>query len=60
MKWSVVLAILGAVVLGAVDESYQRLTGRNADIHDWAADCLGAAVSQCCLVLRARIRNTLR
>ncbi len=34
--------ILIAMVIGAIDESYQFLTKRNPSIYDWFADVIGA------------------
>lgn len=57
-RWSVLLVILCATIIGALDESYQHFTGRNPDIHDWIADSLGAVtVSICCLALYAKARR---
>jgi len=33
--------ILIAMVIGAIDESYQHLTKRNPSIYDWFADVIG-------------------
>ncbi len=54
LKLSVISAISCAVVLGALDESYQGITGRSPDVYDWLFDCLGAAISSCFLGLYTR------
>ena len=60
-KWSVVLAICCAAALGAIDESYQSLTGRDSSLYDWIADCLGAVVvSLCCLSWYTRVQESMR
>ena len=57
VKLSVMLAIFCAIVLGALDESYQAITGRHPDVYDWLFDCLGAAISSCLLALYTRARK---
>ncbi|MFC1712661.1 VanZ family protein [Candidatus Poribacteria bacterium] len=54
LRLSIMLAIFCAAVLGALDESYQSITGRSPDVYDWLFDCLGAAVSSCFLALYTR------
>ena len=48
LGWSAIPIIISAALLGAIDESYQHLTKRTPDIHDWFADVLGAVV---CVIL---------
>ena len=54
LRLSVMFAIFCAVVLGALDESYQGITGRSPDVYDWLFDCLGAAISSCFFALYTR------
>ena len=56
-KWSVMLVIFCAAALGAVDEAYQFFTPRDCSVYDWIFDCLGAAVSACCLPIYARLKK---
>ena len=44
LGWFTIPVIISAALLGAIDESYQRLTKRTPDVHDWLADVLGAVV----------------
>ena len=45
------------LLMGALDENYQRFTGRNCDLHDWIADGLGGAVGTTLSILYAKRRN---
>lgn len=54
---SVILTIFCAAVLGALDESYQGITGRHPDVYDWIFDSLGAAISSCSLALYTRTKK---
>lgn len=57
---SFLLVILCAAAVGALDEFYQRFTGRNSDVYDWVSDSLGATtVSICCLALYAKIQKIM-
>jgi VanZ family protein len=56
-KWSAVLVIFCAAALGAVDESYQMLIGRDSSVYDWISDCLGATTSLWCLGLYAKVQE---
>jgi len=56
-KWLAILVMFCAAALGAMDEFYQSLTGRDSSIYDWIFDCLGAAASLCCLALYAKIQE---
>ena len=59
-KWTAILAICCAVALGALDESYQALTGRNKSLYDWLADCLGATTAAlCCLGMYEKVQKTV-
>ena len=58
LKLSVILIIFCAAVLGALDESYQGITGRYPSVYDWLFDCLGATVSSCLLAGYTRVRKT--
>ncbi|MBD3180922.1 teicoplanin resistance protein VanZ [Candidatus Poribacteria bacterium] len=40
---AVILTIVSAAFIGALDEFYQFFTGRHSDFYDWVFDCLGAA-----------------
>jgi VanZ family protein len=61
MKWAALLVILCTAALGALDEFYQNLTGRDSDIFDWIVDCLGATIALlCCLVFYTRIQENVR
>jgi VanZ family protein len=60
-RWSGVLALCCAVALGAIDELYQSLPGRNTSLYDWISDSLGAtAAIICCLALYEKIQENLR
>lgn len=56
-KWSAVLVVFCAAALGAIDESYQVVIGRDSSVYDWIFDCLGAAASLWCLALYAKIQE---
>jgi VanZ family protein len=56
-KWSAMLVIFCAAALGAIDESYQSLTGRDSSVYDWGFDCLGAVASLCFSALYAKIQK---
>jgi len=56
-KWSAALVIFCAAALGAVDESYQILIGRDSSVYDWVFDCLGAAVALWCLALYTKVQE---
>jgi VanZ family protein len=49
------IAFAAAVAWGAIDESYQRLTGRQPDVFDWLADSAGALAAQAAAL---RVRGT--
>ena len=56
--WLVILVILSAGTLGAIDESYQTLIGRNASVYDWISDFLGATIVSLCLFLNTKSRKS--
>ena len=57
LRRSIMLVIFCAAVLGALDESYQSITGRHPDVYDWLFDSLGAAISSCLLALYTRVKK---
>jgi VanZ family protein len=52
-----VLVILTGCVLGALDENYQRLTGRCPSLADWSADVLGVLAGALFWLLLRRLRT---
>lgn len=59
-RWSAILVILSSAVLGAIDESYQHLTGREPSIYDWISDCLGALAVLCCVFVYSRFHRHIK
>lgn len=50
--WQIIIIVISfGAILGALDESYQRLTKRTSSIYDWFADVSGVTVSVICIVL---------
>jgi VanZ family protein len=59
-RWiNVVLALVIAIVYGAIDEISQTPVGRTADVMDWAADSAGALIGVSFYVILRRIVVTL-
>jgi len=50
-----VLVIFSGAVLGALDESYQRLTKRTSSIYDWFADVSGVIVCMVFILLYLKV-----
>ena len=57
LSLTAILAVVCVAAVGALDESYQSITGRNPSVYDWLADCLGATVSSCLMVLYTKIKK---
>lgn len=55
--WSIIPVVICAGILGAIDESYQHLTKRIPDIHDWIADVSGAVVCMVLVIIRHHKRR---
>jgi len=45
------------LLMGALDENYQRFTRRSCDLYDWIADALGGAVGTTLAFLYAKRRK---
>ena len=53
-----ILVVLCIAAMGAIDESYQSFTGRDSDLYDWMADCLGGLTAAlCCLILNTVLKK---
>jgi VanZ family protein len=55
--WSIIPVVICAAILGAIDESYQHLTKRTPDIHDWIADVSGAVFCMILIIARHHKRK---
>ena len=56
-RWSPLAALVLASLYGASDEWHQGLVGRDADMADWLADTVGAAVAAVGLMVYAELHS---
>ena len=59
-KWTAILVIYSAAVLGAIDEYYQHLANRDQSVYDWMFDCLGAATSLIFMPVYIKLKRSAR
>jgi VanZ family protein len=54
--WQIIMMVIfSGAIIGALDESYQRLTKRTPSVYDWLADTTGVSICMILIILYMKI-----